>query len=63
MAFGLEFSAFAGLVDERHPRLREYLARLQARPAYRRAIEKGGAYAFDPASAASAAAFPKPPAR
>jgi glutathione S-transferase len=46
MLFPLEFAAFAHLVGERHAKLREYLARMQARPAYRRAIEKGGAYAF-----------------
>jgi glutathione S-transferase len=60
MAFPLEFAAFAGLVVERHGKVREYLARLQARPAYRRAVEKGGAYAFDAASAAGAAPFPLP---
>ena len=58
MAFPLEFAGFARLVSECHPRLREYLARLQARPAYRRAVEKGGPYAFDAASAADAAPFP-----
>lgn len=46
MGFPLEFAAFAHLVGERHAKLREYLARMQARPAYRRAVEKGGAYAF-----------------
>ena len=60
MGFPLEFAAFAGLVAERHAKLRDYLARMQARPAYRRAIEKGGAYAFDPASANRAAPFPRP---
>lgn len=60
MAFPLEFAAFAGLVLERHARLRGYLSRLQARPAYRRAVGKGGAYAFDAASAAAAAPFPLP---
>jgi glutathione S-transferase len=60
MMFGLEFSAFAGLVEERHAKLRGYIARMQLRPAYRRAIEKGGAYAFDAESAAAAAPFPKP---
>ena len=60
MTFPLEFAAFYGLVAERHPRTRDYLARMQARPAYRRAIEKGGPYAFDPQSAAAAAPFPKP---
>ena len=58
MMFPLEFAAFARLIGERHPKLRDYLARMQARPAYRRAIEKGGAYAFDPASAPQAAPFP-----
>ena len=59
MMFPLEFSAFAGLVTERHSRLRDYIARMQARPAYRRSVEKGGAYIFDAASAASAAPFPR----
>ncbi|MCD6042831.1 MAG: glutathione S-transferase [Burkholderiales bacterium] len=60
MLFPLEFAAFARLVGERHARLREYLARMQARPAYRRAVEKGGPYAFDAASAGGAAPFPLP---
>jgi glutathione S-transferase len=51
MMFPLEFAAFARLVDVRHARLRDYLARMQARPAYRRAVDRGGAYAFDAASA------------
>ena len=58
MMFPIEFAAFASLVAERHPRLRDYIKRMQARPAYRRAVEKGGAYVFDAASAASAAPFP-----
>jgi hypothetical protein len=51
MMFPLEFAAFARLVDARHARLRDYLVRIQARPAYRRAVDKGGADAFDAASA------------
>ena len=47
MAFPLEFAAYAKLVGEQHGRVREYLKRIQARPAYRRAIETGGTYAFD----------------
>ena len=47
MGFPLEFAAYAGLASERHTKLREYLGRMQARPAYRRAIETGGTYAFD----------------
>ena len=58
MMFPLEFCAFARLTAERHPRLRDYFARMQARPGYRRAIERGGAYIFDAASAGSAAPFP-----
>jgi glutathione S-transferase len=60
MVFPLEFAAFAGLVSARHARLTDYLARMQARPAYRRAVEKGGAYAFDPVSAREARPFPAP---
>ena len=60
MVFPLEFAAFAGLTGARHPRLTDYLARMQARPAYRRAVETGGAYAFDPASAREARPFPAP---
>jgi len=60
MGFPLEFAAFAKLVDARHARLRDYLARMQARPAYRRAVDRGGAYAFDAASAHDAAPFPRP---
>lgn len=60
MLFPLEFAAFAGLAGERHARLREYLARMQARPAYRRAVEKGGPYLFDAESAGGAAPFPLP---
>lgn len=47
MGFPLEFAAFAGLVSDQHTKLRNYLGRMQARPAYRRAIETGGTYAFD----------------
>jgi len=47
MVFPLEFAAHAGLASERHVKLREYLRHVQARPAYRRAIETGGPYAFD----------------
>lgn len=60
MAFPLEFVAYGGLLAERHVKLRDYLSRMQARPAYRRAVEKGGAYAFDSASAGDAASFPMP---
>ena len=51
MVFPLEFAAHAKLVGDRRVKLREYLGRMQARPAYRRAIETGGTYAFDGAGA------------
>lgn len=60
MVFPLEFAAYAGLFNERHVKLRDYLARMQARPAYRHAVEKGGAYAFDTISSGDAAPFPMP---
>src|SRR3984893_6072045 len=60
MMFPLEFAAFARLGDHRHARLRDYLAGVQARPAYRRAVDGAGAYAFDAASAHDAASFPRP---
>lgn len=46
MLFPLEFAAHAGLADKRLTRLHDYVARMQARPAYRRALEAGGPYAF-----------------
>jgi len=47
MGFPLEFAVYAGLDSDRHVKLHEYLGRMRARPAYRRAIENGGTYAFD----------------
>jgi len=46
MSFPLEAARARGGLDERRPRLMDFLARIHARPAYRRAIEKGGAYAL-----------------
>ena len=46
MLFPLEFALYAGLAGEGLVRLREYVARMQSRPAYRRALEAGGPYAF-----------------
>jgi glutathione S-transferase len=43
IAFVLE-AAQSGALLRDYPTLQKYLARLQARPAYRRAIEKGGLY-------------------
>jgi glutathione S-transferase len=42
-AFVLEAAQSSGFLKDR-PVLEQYLARLQARPAYKRAIEKGGPY-------------------
>jgi glutathione S-transferase len=60
MTFPLEFAAYLGVVGERYARVRDYLVRMQARPAYRRAVKEGGAYLFDPASAPEATPFPLP---
>jgi glutathione S-transferase len=60
MMFPLEFTLFAHLAGDRHPKVRDYVARMQSRPAYRRAIETGGPYLFDPASAREASPFPMP---
>ncbi|MEZ4234579.1 MAG: glutathione S-transferase [Myxococcota bacterium] len=45
LSFGVEAAAARGLVGDR-PRLRAWLDRLHARPAYRRAVERGGPYAY-----------------
>jgi glutathione S-transferase len=44
MSFPLEASAARGGLDARYPRLTDWLARIHARPAYRRALDKGGPY-------------------
>lgn len=46
MSFPLEAAAARGGLDAKRPRLMTFLQRIHARPAYRRAIEKGGAYAL-----------------
>jgi glutathione S-transferase len=46
MSFPLEAAQARGGLDARRPRLLDFLARIHARPAYRRAIERGGAYAL-----------------
>jgi glutathione S-transferase len=43
IAFVLEAAQSSGLLRD-YPAIEKYLARLQARPAYKRAIEKGGPY-------------------
>ena len=43
VVFVLEAAAASGLLKD-YPVLASYLGRMQARPAYKRAIEKGGPY-------------------
>jgi glutathione S-transferase len=44
MSFPLEAAAARGGLDERRPALTEFLRRIHARPAYQRAVERGGRY-------------------
>jgi glutathione S-transferase len=44
MSFPLEAAASRGGLDANRPRLMDFLARIHERPAYRRALEKGGPY-------------------
>ncbi|WP_417486172.1 glutathione S-transferase family protein [Maricaulis sp.] len=44
LTFPLEAAAARGGLDERYPNLKAYVARMQSRPAYKAAIERGGAY-------------------
>ena len=46
MSFPLEAAVVRGGLDAKRPRLMGFLERIHARPAYRRAIDKGGAYAL-----------------
>ncbi len=48
MSFVVEAGATRGPVAQ-YPNLVSYMDRIQARPAYRRAIERGGPYRFDQA--------------
>jgi glutathione S-transferase len=45
MSFPLELAVTQKLSDQ-HPKLKNLIARLHARPAYQRALEKGGPYAY-----------------
>jgi glutathione S-transferase len=45
LSFGIEAAAARSMLGER-PRLRAWLARIHARPAYHRAIERGGPYSY-----------------
>jgi glutathione S-transferase len=44
MSFPLEAAAARAGLDERYPKLTDWLARIHARPAYARALAKGGPY-------------------
>jgi len=46
MSFPVEAAASRAGVDKRYPKLMAFLRTIHARPAYRRALEKGGPYAF-----------------
>ena len=44
MSFPIEAAAARAALGERLPRLKAFVERIQARPAYKRALEKGGPY-------------------
>ncbi|MBK1681458.1 glutathione S-transferase [Rhodocyclus tenuis] len=44
MSFPLEAASWRGVLDDSRPLLSDFLGRIHARPAYRRALERGGAY-------------------
>ena len=46
MSFPLEAAASRGGLDASRPKLMAFLARIHARPAYKRALEKGGPFAL-----------------
>jgi glutathione S-transferase len=46
MSFPLELADTQKLLEGAFPRLKQWIARIHARPAYRRALDKGGPYAF-----------------
>lgn len=46
MSFPLEAAAARGGLNEKRPRLWAFLQRIHARPAYQRALERGGPYAL-----------------
>jgi glutathione S-transferase len=46
MSFPLEAASAAGLLGEARPRLADFVARIASRPAYQRALKKGGPYSL-----------------
>ena len=49
MSFPLEAARARGILDD-YPALSNYVAQIQQRPAYLRALEKGGKYTYGPAT-------------
>lgn len=48
LSFPLEAAAMRGGLDHTRPRLHAFLQRIHSRPAYRKALERGGKYDFGP---------------
>lgn len=48
LSFPLEAAAMRGGLDQSRPRLHAFLQKIHARPAYRKALERGGRYDFGP---------------
>jgi glutathione S-transferase len=46
MSFPVEASAQRAGLDDSRPKLMAWLRRIHARPAYRKALERGGPYSF-----------------
>lgn len=46
LSFPIEAAATRGVLNEQHPRLRDFIQRIQARDGYQRALERGGEYAY-----------------
>jgi glutathione S-transferase len=46
MSFPVEASAQRAGLDQRRPKLMAWLAKIHARPAWKRALERGGPYRF-----------------
>ena len=46
LSFPLEAARDRASLDQTRPKLMDFLQRIHARPAYKRAIEKGGAYRY-----------------
>jgi len=44
MSFPVEAAAARGVLGSSHPRLQAFLEHIHARPAYQRALDKGGPY-------------------